>query len=600
MALILSAATGNFNAGATWVGGVVPTTGDEARASTGHTITITANVTCTELSNAGTGTYVLNSGVTLTANVTNKTTTANVNCLSFSAVSPATATIVGNVTGGAASNGSAIAGTGAILNSSSGTLLVQGSVVGGTNVICIGAFNSSTGTISITGNVTGGTGNQCYGIYNSSTGTISTSGNVAGGSGASATGAINPAAGTLTITGNVSGGTVVTALGVSNTSNGTVTITSTTIAGTVAIAVSNSVGGTINVTGNVTGGTAATIYGVNNVGVGTINVTGNVTGGTVVATSHGLNNTSTGIVAIVGICTGGAAGAAGSNNAAGGTITTTRAKGNGFGIGSVATAAGVGIASAQSSITKIEEVEFGALGMSPVSGPCYITPLTTNVAIFTKYPGGTGTKTLVDATASAGMPAITDVRFGTSYASGALTGVAYIPAAGSVALGVPVDATTGTATLTAADVRAAIGMASANLDTQLAAIPTAVTNANAVWDELMSSHTTAGTYGGRIVRAINANNELQLTGSHHAAAVVHDFQAAVIQSVAFATSAVTLFTGAMRTELTPELTEITEVHAIHGLDIANALTVTPTSRTSGAITQAITGDGTTNTVVTRV
>jgi hypothetical protein len=124
--------------------------------------------------------------------------------------------------------------------------------------------------------------------------------------------------------------------------------------------------------------------------------------------------------------------------------------------------------------------------------------------------------------------------------------------------------------------------------------------ADAVWDELMSNHTTSGTYGGRIVRSINANNELQLTGSHHAAADVHEFQAAVIQSVAFATSAVTLFTGAMRTELTPELTEITEVHAIHGLDIANALTVTPTSRTSGAITQAITGDGTTNTVVTRV
>ena len=122
----------------------------------------------------------------------------------------------------------------------------------------------------------------------------------------------------------------------------------------------------------------------------------------------------------------------------------------------------------------------------------------------------------------------------------------------------------------------------------------------AVWDELMSSHTTDGTYGGRIVRSTNINNELQLNAQNHAAANVHQFQAAVIESVAFATSAVTLFTGAMRTELTPELTEITEVHAIHGLDIANALTVTPTSRTSGAITQAITGDGTTNTVVTRV
>ena len=124
--------------------------------------------------------------------------------------------------------------------------------------------------------------------------------------------------------------------------------------------------------------------------------------------------------------------------------------------------------------------------------------------------------------------------------------------------------------------------------------------ADAVWDEATSDHTTAGTYGGRVVRSTNANNELQLNAQNHAAANVHQFQAAVIESVAFATSAVTLFTGAMRTELTPELTEITEVHAIHGLDIANALTVTPTSRTSGAITQAITGDGTTNTVVTRV
>jgi len=42
----------------------------------------------------------------------------------------------------------------------------------------------------------------------------------------------------------------------------------------------------------------------------------------------------------------------------------------------------------------------------------------------------------------------TDVRSGTVYASGNLTGTLAVPAAGSVALGVPVDATTGTAVLT--------------------------------------------------------------------------------------------------------------------------------------------------------
>jgi len=162
---------------------------------------------------------------------------------------------------------------------------------------------------------------------------------------------------------------------------------------------------------------------------------------------------------------------------------------------------------------------------------------------------------------SLGQASISDVRFGTVYASGALTGVAYIPSAASVAFGVPVDNTTGTATLTAANVRAALGMASANLDTQLAAIPTAITNAAAV-------RTNLATELSRIDATISSRS--------------------------------TLTAANVRTELTPELNEIGEVHAIHGLDIANALTVTPTSRTSGAITQAITGDGTTNTVVTRV
>lgn len=49
--------------------------------------------------------------------------------------------------------------------------------------------------------------------------------------------------------------------------------------------------------------------------------------------------------------------------------------------------------------------------------------------------------------------------------------------------------------LDAAGVRAAVGLASANLDTQLDALPTAAENADAVWDEARSGHTTAGTFG---------------------------------------------------------------------------------------------------------
>jgi hypothetical protein len=62
-----------------------------------------------------------------------------------------------------------------------------------------------------------------------------------------------------------------------------------------------------------------------------------------------------------------------------------------------------------------------------------------------------GTSTYADMfTADNGLTqaAPADVRSGTVYADGNLTGTCAVPAAGSVALGVPVDATTGTAVLT--------------------------------------------------------------------------------------------------------------------------------------------------------
>jgi hypothetical protein len=52
-----------------------------------------------------------------------------------------------------------------------------------------------------------------------------------------------------------------------------------------------------------------------------------------------------------------------------------------------------------------------------------------------------------------------------------------------------------TAPLDAAGTRSAVGLASANLDTQLNALPTAAENADAVWDEAYSGHTTAGSFG---------------------------------------------------------------------------------------------------------
>jgi hypothetical protein len=378
MALIVSAATGNFNAGATWVGGVVPTIGDEAQAATGHTITITANTTCDLISNAGSGIFTLNDGVTLTANVTNKTATLSRACMQFTGSAPASATIVGNVTSGPAAS-------------------------------TLGINNVSTGTVNITGNVTGGSGNSSYGVYNSATGTFLITGNVVGGSATGASGLQGQGNGTITITGNVIA------------ANGT---------------------------------------GVTNIGSGTVTITGNSTGAAVA----GVNNSSSGTITINGIATGGSAGV-GVNNASTGVVNLSRAKGNTYGPGNtsglVATA---GASNAGLGVIEIQQLEYGTFGMSPTSGTgIRLKKLTSNVAVF-NYCDTAGAKTLIDATQNAAMPAATDVRNGVSYASGALTGSAFIPAASSVASGVPVGSGTGTAILTAAAIRAELAVELARID----------------------------------------------------------------------------------------------------------------------------------------
>lgn len=364
MALITSAATGNFSAGATWSGGVVPTVGDEARASTGHTITIDVNTTCDEVSNDGTGIYVLADGVTLTANVTHKSTTTNRTCLQFASASPAVGAIVGNCTAGA----------------------VSGS-------ICVAS--TSSGTLTITGNATGGSATSCHCVRNQSTGTLNLTGNATAGTGSNAIGALNEGSGTY------------------------------------------------NITGNVTGETGA---GANNASTGTTNIVGSAIASN---TTVGAINVSTGILDV------------------------TRAVGNSYGIGAAGgTNSVVGVASNNvASDTRVREFEYGPNGQAPTSGAVRVVDVTSNKAVVTLTTSAV--KTLGDPSDGTGQAAEADVRSGTVYALGNLTGTCAVPSAGSVALGVPVDATTGTAVLT----------------------PTAV------WDALTSGMTTSGSIGARLKNA---------------------------------------------------------------------------------------------------
>jgi hypothetical protein len=188
-------------------------------------------------------------------------------------------------------------------------------------------------------------------------------------------------------------------------------------------------------------------------GAGSCTITGNVTGGAH-ATNYGVRVTGAGNITVVGQAIGGVAASA-INNESTGQVTVTRAVGNGFGGGSVGLSAAVGVSNvaSQSSITIVEQIEFGTLG--PVNGRIRLKKANTNVAVF-NYCDTAGAKTLIDATQNAAMPAATDVRLGVSYASGAQTGSCAVPAASSVASGVPVDSGFGTAVLTAADVQSAL------------------------------------------------------------------------------------------------------------------------------------------------
>lgn len=217
MALITSAASGNFNSAATWTGGVVPGANDEARVSDTHTVTITANVTVQELSNAGTGIFTLNSGVTLTANVTNKSSTTSRNCLQFTSASPASAFIVGNITGGN------VATAVGVTNTSSGTLNITGNCVGGTAANCDAVTNTSTGTLNITGNCTA-SGQASSGARNSGSGILNVTGNCTGGSGSTSHGVINVGSATLNITGSCFGGASTGNFGAYNQASGSMTV----------------------------------------------------------------------------------------------------------------------------------------------------------------------------------------------------------------------------------------------------------------------------------------------------------------------------------------------------------------------------------------
>lgn len=217
--------------------------------------------------------------------------------------------------------------------------------------------------------------------------------------------------------------------------------------------------GTLNITGNCAGGggTSNSAYGVNNTSTGTVNITGNVSGGSNsnAPLSHGVNNNSTGSVNITGTVTGGSA-PFGFNNASTGNASLV-------GTLQAGTVAAVGGSTTGSVILTGPFLTTGT-GINPVTigrwfwansnvTPTYYQVRSANLSVI---------RPLYTADSVGGNPATSNVRSGTVYGpSSELTGTCAVPPAGSVALGVPVDNTTGTAYLTQSDISSALTSASA-------------------------------------------------------------------------------------------------------------------------------------------
>ena len=107
---------------------------------------------------------------------------------------------------------------------------------------------------------------------------------------------------------------------------------------------------------------------------------------------------------------------------------------------------------------------------------------------------------------------------------------------------------TGFNDLSAADVRTAVGLASANLDTQLAALPTAAGNADAVWDEAISGHLSAGSTGLALNSAGSAGDPWSTAvpgayGAGTAGKILGDNLNATVSSRAIAGDAMALTSG---------------------------------------------------------
>lgn len=266
-------------------------------------------------------------------------------------------------------------------------------------------------------------------------------------------------------------------------------------------------GNTVNVTGTLTGapnGQGGAVAAINNNASGQVNVTGTVNGGggTGGAQNHGIINASTGAVNVTGNVNAGFGGCHGIRNASSGAVTVTGnvlagnpggATSNNNGISNDGT--GTVIVNGSITSTTYLAVTNNSSGTVTINGTCYcssrppfscsstgrfivngdiiasssgvflgegITLISPSATLTHTYrsnnAGAVGVaRSLYTGGQNLGQPTAANVRQGTTFGvSNEFTGTCAVPPAGSVALGVPVDNTTGTGLINQTVLQAAL------------------------------------------------------------------------------------------------------------------------------------------------
>jgi hypothetical protein len=389
MPLRFAIASGNWSNTATWSGSLIPTASDDVYAN-GFNITIDQNINVLSIS-SGTSGSAVNGGSFISTNDI--------------AITASRASF--GVSAGTVSS--------ALLVTGSHTVYLSGSVRGGAASQIRGIQIVNNGNLYITGSVTGGTvATLAYGIFNNA-GRLEILGDIFGGSNVTAHG-VALANGTTVINGNLyasaNAAPIVTIAG-----SGSLTVTGstiiTTLAGQATGVYVNSGLGIINILGNIQAYNVAAIAMLSGC---TINITGSLIAG----------YTGVGISSAV----------ASTINVTGPVFAT-----NGYpGISSTSTTATVRVS--------------GPLISSPNGTVAVFSPRIQLISTSTPtYTLETDTfpreVTFYDAAYTSSLPATINVRSGSIYGgSNEFSGSMIIPSASNVRYGVPVDVTTGSATVT--------------------------------------------------------------------------------------------------------------------------------------------------------